>query len=120
MSGAILLLFIQPLSLRKPLEPEGEVSSFKRRLTTLDLVALRVGSTLGAGMYMLSGEVARIQFWPQFFLDVTSRPVLIINLLLDHEYGNPISKMAWCFGHQRGLNSVFQPRVGIWMDTVSV
>ncbi|XP_028324816.1 cationic amino acid transporter 2-like [Gouania willdenowi] len=50
---------IRTLSRKKPLEPEGENSNFCRCLTTLDLVGLGIASTLGAGIYIVTGEVAR-------------------------------------------------------------
>ncbi|KAM3606206.1 uncharacterized protein V6R79_012546 [Siganus canaliculatus] len=51
--------FVRSLTRKKPLVTDSEESNFCRSLTTLDLVGLGVGSTLGAAVYVLSGEVAR-------------------------------------------------------------
>uniref|UniRef100_A0A672FG77 Cationic amino acid transporter C-terminal domain-containing protein n=1 Tax=Salarias fasciatus TaxID=181472 RepID=A0A672FG77_SALFA len=60
--------FGKSLLRRRALDFSGEETRFARCLSTLDLIALGVGSTLGAGVYVLAGEVAREKAGPAIVL----------------------------------------------------
>lgn len=59
-----LIAFGKMLIRRRVLDTTEMETRFARCLSTLDLIALGVGATLGAGVYILAGEVAREKAGP--------------------------------------------------------
>ncbi|KAJ8407165.1 hypothetical protein AAFF_G00288410 [Aldrovandia affinis] len=68
MAGKALASFRKALLRRRMLDCSQEETRFARCLSTLDLVALGVGATLGAGVYVLAGQVAREKAGPAIVL----------------------------------------------------
>jgi len=63
--------FCKGLARKKIIEADTLTSTqLKRRLSTFDLTALGVGSTIGVGLYVLTGDVARNKTGPSIVISI--------------------------------------------------